>query len=177
MKKIYLTIIIVLVAIIGTYIFYQAGAGDQETDIAEGIKEGINIGDKAPDFTLNKMNGDQISLSELRGQKVFLNFWASWCGPCRIEMPDIQKLHNEHEEISILAVNVQEDNQTVVNFMMDNSYHFPVVLDKTGNISGKYAVRGLPTTYILDENGVIMSKVSGVLSYERMLELLEVNND
>ena len=173
MKKLYLIpIIILLIILIGSIIVYQAGLFTKEE---ADINIGTNIGDKAPDFVLNKMNGDKMALSSLKGQKVFLNFWASWCPPCKAEMPDIQKLYQEDNNIAILAVNLQEENKKVINFMFSNNYTFPVVMDKTGQVARDYLVRGIPTTYILDENGIIMNKASGALNYEQMLDMLKIN--
>ncbi len=173
MKKSYLIpIIIILIILIGSAIVYQAGLFTKEKS---DVNMGTNIGDKAPDFVLSKMNGDEIALSSLRGQKVFLNFWASWCPPCQAEMPDIQKLYKEDNNIAILAVNIREKNKTVINYMFSNNYTFPVAMDKNGQIASEYLVRGIPTTYILDEDGIIMNKASGALSYEQMLEMLEIN--
>ncbi len=172
MKKSYLIpIVIILVILIGSTIAYQAGLFTNE----ESANVGTNIGDQAPDFVLSKMNGDEIALSSLRGQKVFLNFWASWCPPCQAEMPDIQKLYKEDNNIAILAVNIKEQNKTVINYMFSNNYTFPVAMDKTGQVANNYLVRGIPTTYILDEDGIIMNKASGALSYEQMLDMLEIN--
>jgi peroxiredoxin len=133
---------------------------------------GTEIGMQAPDFTLTNMNDQEVSLSDYRGQKVFLNFWASWCPPCKKEMPDMQKLHEEYEdEVVILAVNVGESKSTAANFMMENGLKFTVLLDSNKSTAQNYLVRGIPTSYFLDQNGVIQEKVVGAISYQRMLEL------
>ncbi|RAK12747.1 peroxiredoxin [Halanaerobium saccharolyticum] len=133
---------------------------------------GTEIGMQAPDFTLKNMNDQEVNLSDYRGQKVFLNFWASWCPPCRKEMPDMQKLHEEYgKEVVILAVNVGENKSTAANFMMENGLNFSVLLDTDKSTAQNYLVRGIPTSYFLDKNGIIKEKVVGAVSYERMLEL------
>ncbi len=133
---------------------------------------GTEIGMQAPDFTLTNMNDQEVSLSDYRGQKVFLNFWASWCPPCKKEMPDMQKLHEEYgDEVVILAVNVGESKSTAANFMMENGLKFTVLLDSNKSTAQNYLVRGIPTSYFLDQNGVIQEKVVGAISYQRMLEL------
>lgn len=167
MQKKYVTILIVILLVAGGA-YYINSSNNAASNV------GTNIGERAPDFTLNKVNGDEVKLSSLRGKKVFINFWASWCPPCREEMPAIQKLYVEHEDIAILAVNLQEDKKTVIDFMMNNHYTFPVVLDKKSNVASKYLVRGIPTTYTLDENGVIIDKTSGALTYQQMLDMLEI---
>lgn len=133
---------------------------------------GTEIGMQAPDFTLKNMNDKEVNLSDYRDQKVFLNFWASWCPPCREEMPDIQKLHEEYgDDVVILAVNVGENKSTAANFMMQNGLNFPVLLDTNKSTAQNYLVRGIPTSYFLDKDGIIKEKVVGAVSYERMLEL------
>lgn len=133
---------------------------------------GTEVGMQAPDFTLTNMNEQKVSLSDYRGQKVFLNFWASWCPPCREEMPDMQKLHEKYgDEVVILAVNVGESKSATANFMMENGLNFSVLLDKDKSTAQNYLVRGIPTSYFLDQNGVIKEKVVGAVSYQRMLEL------
>jgi peroxiredoxin len=134
---------------------------------------GTEVGMQAPGFTLENMNGEQVSLSDYQGQKVFLNFWASWCPPCRKEMPDMQKLHEEYgsEEVVILAVNVGENKSTAANFMMQNGLSFPVLLDNSKDTARNYLIRGIPSSYFLDQNGIIKEKAFGAVSYEKMLEL------
>ncbi|MFW5972303.1 MAG: TlpA family protein disulfide reductase [Bacillota bacterium] len=180
MKKTSLIISLVLIIILslGGFIIYQKGTDEnqnKENVPEENVSIGTNIGEKAPNFTLKKVNGEEVSLYSLHGRKIFLNFWATWCPPCRQEMPDIQKLYEEHKDITILAVNLRENKGQVSEFLMANGYNFPVVLDPDGNIGNQYMVRGIPTTYILDENGVIIDKTSGVLTYEQMLNMLEIN--
>jgi peroxiredoxin len=132
---------------------------------------------QAPDFTLNNMNGQQVSLSDYRGQKVFLNFWASWCPPCRQEMPYMQKLHEEYgEEVVILAVNVGESKSTAANFMMQNDLSFPVLLDNDKDTARNYLVRGIPSSYFLDQDGIIKEKIVGGVNYQKMLELNGIEN-
>ncbi|MEC9489364.1 MAG: TlpA disulfide reductase family protein [Halanaerobiales bacterium] len=136
---------------------------------------GTEIGMQAPDFTLTNMNDQEVNLSDYRGRKVFLNFWASWCPPCRQEMPDIQKLHEEYgDEVVILAVNVGESKSTAANFMMENGLDFTVLLDTNKSTAQNYLVRGIPTSYFLDQNGIIQEKVVGAISYQRMLGLNKI---
>lgn len=92
-------------------------------------------------------------------------------------MPDIQRLYEEHSNIEIIAVNSGEPEGTATEFLMLNGYTFPAVLDEKGDISKKYLIRAIPTTYILDEEGVIINKHSGVLDYSRMKELMKLDVD
>ena len=167
-KKISIFLIAALIVVGLSFFFLQSpGNGVVSAEV------GTEIGMQAPDFTLKNMNNNEVSLSDYRGQKVFLNFWASWCPPCRKEMPDMQKLHEEYgaEEVAILAVNVGESKSTAANFMMQNGLSFPVLLDNSKDTARNYLVRGIPSSYFLDQNGIIEEKVVGAVSYEKMLEL------
>lgn len=160
---------IFLILILAIFLIYQVLANK-----GEDIKTGTNIGDTAPNFTLNKVNGEELSLSDFRGKKVFLNFWATWCEPCRIEMPDIQRLHEEQQNVQVLAVNMQEERGKVINFLFTNAYTFPALLDPQRETATDYLVRGIPTTYFIDENGVIINKITRTLTYQQMMEMLEI---
>ncbi|HMA59711.1 MAG TPA: TlpA disulfide reductase family protein [Halanaerobiales bacterium] len=163
-----ITVIALLLLTAGT-LFYvneiQAASDD--------VKVGAQVGMKAPDFTLEDMSGEKISLYDLQGQKVFLNFWASWCPPCKAEMPAIQKLYKNNENIKVLTVNIQEGKDKVFDYLMKNNFSFTTLLDKSGTVaSSKYLVRGIPTTFILDKDSIIQARHSGALTYEQMQDLV-----
>ncbi|MDI3547334.1 MAG: hypothetical protein PWR10_986 [Halanaerobiales bacterium] len=173
MKKIYWVTLLVIILVAGL-ISFQTRIWPLKRSNVEDIEIGTNVGQKAPDFTLKTLKGESVSLSNLKGKKVFLNFWASWCPPCRSEMPAIQKLYSNHDDIAVLGINLREEKGTVAEFMMLNGYTFPVVLDLNAEVATKYLVRGIPTTYILNKEGVIMAKHTGPLTYEQMLEMMEI---
>lgn len=129
-------------------------------------------GKKAPNFTLQDLSGEDVSLEDFQGQKVFLNFWATWCPPCKAEMPDIQKLHKNNEEVKILAVNVQENKDKVFNYLMENNFSFTTLLDINGQVASQYLVRGIPSTFVIDEEGTIIKKHVGVLTYKQMQDII-----
>ena len=120
---------------------------------------------KAPtiDFSLPLSEGTQQKLSGLQGKVVFLNFWATWCPPCRAEMPAMEKLFRrfKDEGLEFLAVNIQENKRTVEDFMKQMALSFPVVFDSRGEVAQLYSVRGIPTTYIIDRSGAIIAMVVG----------------
>ncbi len=128
------------------------------------------------DFELEDLNGNKISLSDYKGKKVYLNFWATWCPPCKAEMPDMEKLYQETKDngLIMLAVNVGEDKKTVQSFIEDNGYNFPVLLDVTGEVSQLYQVTGIPTSYFIDTEGYLDDGATGSISLEAMKEY--VNN-
>jgi thiol-disulfide isomerase/thioredoxin len=112
------------------------------------------VGAQAPDFTLDDLSGKPINLSDLRGQPVLLNFWATWCGPCRVEMPIIQESYNDGG-FAVLAVNFDESRDNILPFVEDLKLSFPILLDPGGRIQELYRVRGYPTSVYIDVEGVI----------------------
>ncbi len=122
----------------------------------EGLEEAV-------DFTLYNLKGQSHALSDYRGKIIFLNFWATWCGPCRAEMPSMQKLYEswDSDKFVMLAVNVGESQGAVSKFVEKNGYTFPVLLDQDGKVSKKYLIRGIPTTFIIDEKGRVAAKIVG----------------
>ena len=109
----------------------------------------------APDFTLKSTNGENLKLSEMRGQVVLINFWASWCGPCRKEMPLLDQLYQQYKPLgfTVLGVNVEEDPSQANTLLSKVPVSFPVVFDGTNTVSKLYNVIAMPTTVIVDRNG------------------------
>lgn len=133
-------------------------------------------GQMAPDFTLKTINGQQVRLSDLRGQKVFLNFWASWCEPCKNEMPALQALSRQYEgRIAIYGVNMLSDDniESAQRFMLENSLTFPSLLDEKGEVKQAYRVIGLPVSVTIDEQGRIVELHKGELKPADMQSLFK----
>jgi len=123
---------------------------------------GTKLGQYAPDFETEYLNGDKFVLYELRGKPVILNFWATWCPPCIKEMPVFQKLYEENKgELIVIGVNLQEDKETIEKFIKKINVTFPIILDKDGKIEQKYNVILKPSTYFIDKNGLIADKKLG----------------
>jgi peroxiredoxin len=124
----------------------------------------VSVGDLAPDFTLKDLDGQSVTLSDLRGDHVVLiDFWATWCGPCKQEMPHLQELYEQYEDrgFVVLAVDVRESVNLVRPFVSSEGYTFPVLLDSTGNVTRQYGVRGIPAIFIVDTRGVIRKAREG----------------
>ena len=109
----------------------------------------------APNFTLKSLTGKNLKLSELRGNVVMINFWASWCGPCRQEMPLLNALHNKYEPLgfTVLGVNVEENSADARGFLGNTPVDFPVLLDNKNQVSKMYDVVAMPTTVVVDRDG------------------------
>jgi DsbE subfamily thiol:disulfide oxidoreductase len=117
----------------------------------------------APDFTLAGPDGRKISLKDFRGKLVILNFWASWCGPCRSEMPTMVKLHHEFrgKDFEIVAVNVKDKREDALAFMKSMKVTFPVMMDPEGEAGLLYGAFGMPITYLIDAKGVVLARLLG----------------
>jgi len=118
----------------------------------------VNISAKsvaAPDFTLKSLDGKNVRLSDLRGQVMLLNFWASWCGPCRQEMPILDEIHNKYKSLgfSVLGVNLDAKSKKAIGYLKDTPVTFPVLYDPKGVTSEQYGVSAMPSTVIIDRNG------------------------
>lgn len=114
-----------------------------------------SIRGKAPDFTLKSNTGKNLKLSEFRGQVVMINFWASWCAPCRQEMPLLEELYKKYKGLgfTLLGVNVEEDSSKAVSLLRNIKVSFPILFDNKNKVSKMYKVAAMPTTIIIDRNG------------------------
>lgn len=137
---------------------------------------GIRKGDLAPDFELPTLDGEVVRLSDYRGKRVMLNFWATWCPPCRAEMPDMQKFQ-DNNDVQVLAVNLSETESSpnnVPQFVDELNLSLTIPLDEESSISNEYRVVAYPTTYMIDSDGRIQSIVMGAMNYDFMVQQLEM---
>ncbi len=135
----------------------------------------LQIGDMAPDFVYTLADGSTHQLSDLRGQKVLLNFWATWCGPCKIEMPDIEEASRRFrdENLVVLAVNHTESVDAIEPFGRDLGLTFPLIANQSGDIIDAYVARGLPTTFFINTDGTISYKQIGMIDLAFIQQRLE----
>lgn len=153
----------------------QTASKSTFSTVQQNGRTGLKPGNKVPDFTMTALNGQKISIQDLRGQKVILNFWATWCPPCRKEMPDMQKIFSTYEDknLSILAVNLrytEKSTDSVSAFVKERNVAFPILLDQDGRVSKKFQAVSLPTSYLIDSRGIIQKKIIGPLSQDLMRE-------
>lgn len=157
----------------------ESSIQEEETGfVAEGLKPGL----RAPDFTLMNQDGQEMKLSDYRGQTVFLNFWASWCPPCKVEMPYMQDFYMSHqnEEVTILAVNMthlENSMNEVDSFIKDKGLTFPILFDPNGDSTGRYEVVAYPTTYVISPDGTISERFQGAIDEDLMVRALRKAND
>ncbi|MBI2883850.1 MAG: TlpA family protein disulfide reductase [Candidatus Methylomirabilis oxyfera] len=150
-----MSFIVLALVIVGTPIRADVWADDVRPD----------TGHLAPDFTLKTLEGNTIQLSEFRGKKVVLiNFWATWCPPCRLEMPTMQQIYSEYKErgFEILAVNIEPDaEQAISDFVKELRLTFPILLDPDMKVIRKFRVIGLPVSVLIDRQGIVRAKEIG----------------
>ncbi|WLR48051.1 redoxin domain-containing protein [Halobacillus litoralis] len=182
MKKWGLIVIVTALFVWAVYDFVYEGetqdpVAEGEKMIAEGaateeVDIGLEKGQQAPDFTLKTLSGEEVSLSDYRGEKVMINFWATWCPPCRAEMPDMQEF-SQNEDIQVLAVNLTETEasvQGVRDFVDEFGLTFPILLDKDVSVANQYEVNPVPTSVFVDEEGKISSVMLGAMNYDMMVQ-------
>jgi len=149
-------------------------AMDKKTEAPETTSEasannsGLSIGEKAPDFQLKTLTGDTVKLSDLKGKKIMLNFWATWCPPCKAEMPEMEQFSKQiGKDTVILAVNI-DPQLDVQAFVDENKITFPILLDAEDKVNETYQVISIPTTYFIDTNGFIQNKYTGSMKLDIM---------
>ena len=130
-------------------------------------------GASAPDFELTGLTGEPVSLRDQRGKPVLLNFWATWCAPCVLEMPNIQKFYEDYPgEFQVLAINADEPELKIQRFVEDMGLTFEILLDPGGKIQSLYQIRGYPTSYFIDAQGEIRAQHTGSLSEDQLADYL-----
>ena len=151
----------------------------EETQPAEATEETRPQGIEAPDFTVYDLEGNEVHLSDYRGKPVILNFWASWCGPCQMEMPDFQEKYLElGEEVQFLLVNMtdggRETVDTAANFIENAGYTFPVFYDTDGMAATVYGVYSIPTTYFIDAEGYAIARAPGAIDGQTLQQGIDL---
>jgi len=177
-----ITLGVILVVVVVFLVFNRGG------DAEEGLFSKFNpftgsiptgpapeIGKPAPDFTVNLLDGSVFRLSEQKGKVVWLNFWATWCPPCRAEMPDIQEVWEEEQgsDLVLVAVDYAESTQTVTEFVEKLGLTFPIGMDSTGQITTNYRVSGFPSHFMIDRNGILREIRVGLMNQATMRAKLE----
>ncbi len=137
-------------------------------------KDVVGVGDQAPNFVLEDMEGNKVELADLKGKGVFLNFWGTWCEPCKEEMPYMQSQYEIFKDrgVEIVAVNVSETELAVNRFANTYGLTFPIVIDN-GEVLDAYGVNPLPTTFLIDKDGKIVDKITASMSEQMVADYMK----
>ena len=152
------TVVFLMVAMVGI----GGAAAPDILPVAE--RNGVKLGEPAPNFQLRDLNGHLVTLSDLRGKVVLLNFWATWCGPCRVEMPAMEQLYRtfSRKDFEILAVSTDAQGVAVTRpFQQENHLTFPILHDADYRVGLTYGARSLPMTFMVDRQGVVRHQIFG----------------
>ena len=162
----------------------DSGSGGTDSDEDADDWDASAIAAPGYDMELTDQFGEVHTLSEYKGKVIFLNFWATWCGPCRNEMPDIQKLYEEYSakgedaEAVILGIAGPEIGQEgtreeIADFMNENGYTYPVLMDETGELFSQYGISAFPTTFMIDREGNVYGYVTGQMTEDIMRSIID----
>lgn len=188
-KTIVLLVVVILVAImVSSYIKQQIETNraldsnvlGEEVDLA--TVEGLKQGQLAPDFTLRNLQGEKVTLSSLQGKNVVLNFWATWCVPCKAEMPDFQQYYKKYakkQNVEIVAVNMTFSNDSpkkVQHFIETFDLTFPILLEPEQGASAQYEIITIPSTFIIDAEGKIQHYIKGPMNVDNLREYVDQVN-
>jgi peroxiredoxin len=162
---------VVTIGLLGCGEKKESNPGKKEGEISgtRELKESPQEGFLAPNFSLPDLGGTQISLSDYRGKVVLLNFWATWCSPCRMEIPSLERLYQLRKDkgFEILAVSVDRTSPSkVAAFVANYQMSFPVLVNRQGDVGQRYWTRAIPTSFLLDKKGVIRWKVPGARKWD-----------
>ena len=139
------------------------------------VQIGTQAGERAPDFALSDLEGDTVRLSDLHGQVILVNFWATWCGYCKQEMPDLQAVYADYQArgLVVLALDQAEGRDAVQRFRDEHSLTFPMLLDGDGAVGSQYRAGGLPMTYIIDRAGIVRAILVGQQTRQQFIDQTE----
>ncbi|WP_025028756.1 TlpA family protein disulfide reductase [Caldalkalibacillus mannanilyticus] len=154
----------------------EVDSKDQEQEsetLKEEIEVGIHVGKRIPTLALETLEGTTFDEGTIKDKKVLINFWATWCGPCRQEMPDIVRIAQEHEDLIVLGINIGETQEEVASFAEEYQMDFPVLLDRTTELAEHFRILAIPTTYFLNSDGTISKIYPFMIDYEEMKQVYQ----
>jgi peroxiredoxin len=188
LRSLVLPVVIVATIVGGLYYVERGRGGGERAADGLGVVElpagsnttgrspSTDAGRAAPDFVLETADGGRLRFSDLRGKPVLVNFWASWCTPCRKEMPEIVRAYGERRAsgLEVVAVDLQENDDEVRRFADDFGMTFPIVIDRTGGVGDAWRIggptQGIPSSYFIDRDGIVRARVFGPLTQQTLAE-------
>ncbi|MGZ4162179.1 MAG: thiol-disulfide oxidoreductase ResA [Neobacillus sp.] len=170
MKKRRLVIRTLILLVLGAAVAYTLYANITKDD-----KQTVAVGTLAPDFVLTDMQGNKHRLSDYRGQGVFLNFWGTWCPPCKKEMPYINNQYHQfnNKGVQVLTVDINESSLAVNQFAQQLKLDFPIMIDKDKQVMNAYGIDTLPATFLVDKNGKVIKYYTGELTENMVRGFME----
>jgi thiol-disulfide isomerase/thioredoxin len=159
--------VVVIAVIAGIWIAArQPGAG------LSNLRNGTAIGEVVPNIPFSTIDGDELATNDLRGKVVVVNAFATWCGPCRVETPELVKFYQANQDkVVLIGLNVGENEESVLGYQQDFGVPYPLVLDPGGKIAEQFRPRGLPTTWFIDPQGIVQAIHAGPLTAELMAQI------
>ena len=169
-----IALVALLLALVGTYA-ERWGMDVRPSRSMSGTASGfVRVGDTAPVFQTVDLAGTTMSLQDYRGRVVVLNFWATWCPPCRVEMPELDAYQVEMgDRVIILGIDMGEPPGAISPFVRQHGLRFPILLDETGTIAASYGVTSLPTSLIVDRSGIVRERVTGAMTRDTLARRVE----
>ncbi|SFL31173.1 TlpA family protein disulfide reductase [Pelosinus propionicus] len=165
-RKVFITLLVVLLAFLG--VWYIGSSKKESTPHPPDEKIDVKVGKNLPSFTLDSLAGNQVTVGNT-GRITVINFWATWCPPCLEEMPELEKFAKKNQQkVQFYAVNLQESQEKVSDFMNRYNYTMPVLLDKDGIVAKQFQITAIPTTIIVDKNGLIKHRQSGAMTMNQL---------
>lgn len=170
MKKRRLVIRTMILIVLGAAVVYTLYA-----NFTMDNRQTVAVGSRAPDFELTDLQGHKHRLSDYRGQGVFLNFWGTWCPPCKQEMPYINNQYHQFKDkgVQVLAVDIQESQLAVKEFASRYNLDFPIMIDTDKEVMTAYGIDPLPATFLIDKNGNVVKYYTGSLTEDMVREFME----
>jgi cytochrome c biogenesis protein CcmG, thiol:disulfide interchange protein DsbE len=163
---------IAILLVAGAIALFAWAWSNERGDTSSG--ENVRVGREAPDFQLPDLEGNQIALSDHRGEVVLINFWATWCPPCRVEMPDMEAVYREHRDdgFEILGVDQREPKELVEEFVTERGFSWIFLLDEDFDVSREYSATSIPRSILVDRDGTVAHVWTGTLTRSQLEQQL-----
>ncbi|MDF2535288.1 MAG: alkyl hydroperoxide reductase [Bacillales bacterium] len=168
--------ILILIFVIIAVVIVIKDSNNESKDIISKKDESFAsnpIGKEAPNFSLKNMQGQIVKLSDYKGKKIMVNFWATWCPPCKEEVPEIEKFHKDNPDIIILSVNI-DTTKDIQGFIDEYQMTFPVLLDDNKEVSESYGTYKIPETFFINADGIVKYKRVGAMDYNVMKTYFDI---